>query len=204
MCERLLTVVSLQQVGERERRGGKAQGSSNKMQVVSGKLHSGMMRLETSNSQLHHNCDSLFTSHVSRLTPHLSRFTHFKWLRIKHVDENPGASRSVRFSHNMLDVLFHRLFSDFKCIGNLLICPSLCKVFDDCLLAVGQIKSITRMFGIQVLLPPDLLHGDDESGVLNATAVWKAESSEQNGLIRVSGHTFQLELFPVLCFCPDV
>jgi hypothetical protein len=47
MCERLLTVVSLQQV-EREKGGVarfKMQGSSNKMQVVSGKDARGKMQV---------------------------------------------------------------------------------------------------------------------------------------------------------------
>lgn len=74
-------------------------------------------------------------------------------LRIKDLDENSSPSCRVRFSHDVLNMLFNRLFGDLKRIGNFFICPAFGKVFDNLLLAIGQLEPFSGMFRIQVLLP---------------------------------------------------
>ena len=63
MCESLLTVVSLQQVGEGERRGGKVQDASSKWQVA--QWHDA-----TRNKILKTSTPPLFALHASRDTLH--------------------------------------------------------------------------------------------------------------------------------------
>ncbi len=55
------------------------------------------------------------------------------------------------------------------------------------------------MFCVQVLFPAEFFHCDNESCILDTAPVWKTETPEKNGLIRISSYAFQLELFPVLC-----
>lgn len=45
-------------------------------------------------------------------------------LRFKDLNENSCTRRGVRFSHNVLDVFFDRLFGDFQCVCYFFIRPS--------------------------------------------------------------------------------
>lgn len=52
-------------------------------------------------------------------------------LRIEDLDQYAGPSRGVGLPHNMLDVLFHCLFSNLEGVRNFLICPAFSKMLDN-------------------------------------------------------------------------
>ena len=53
------------------------------------------------------------------------------------MNEDSCPGRGVGLSHDVLDVLFHGLFSNLKGIGDLFIGPPFCQVFNDGLFAIG-------------------------------------------------------------------
>jgi hypothetical protein len=69
------------------------------------------------------------------------------------MHEDSSSSGGIGFSHNVLDVLFHGLFSNLKGVCNLFIGPSLCQVFNDGLFAIRQLKLFSGLIGIQLLSP---------------------------------------------------
>ena len=77
-------------------------------------------------------------------------------LGIEDLDEDTGSGRSVRFAHDVLDVLFDRLLSNLKGISNFLICPSLSQVFHDGLFTIGELELLLRLVGIELLSSPEL------------------------------------------------
>ena len=58
-------------------------------------------------------------------------------LRIEDVDEDSRPGRGVGFSHDVLDMFFHGLFSNLKGVCDLFVGPPLCQVFNDGLFAIG-------------------------------------------------------------------
>lgn len=67
------------------------------------------------------------------------------------MNENPCSRGGVGLSHDVLDVFFHGLFSNLKCIGNFLVCPALGEMFHDCLLPVRELKFLFCLVCIELL-----------------------------------------------------
>ena len=58
-------------------------------------------------------------------------------LRIEDVNEDSCPGRGIGFSHDVLDVFFHRLFGNLKGVCDLFVGPPLCQVLYDGLFAIG-------------------------------------------------------------------
>jgi len=69
------------------------------------------------------------------------------------VNEDPCPSRGISFSHDVLDVFFHGLFSNLKGIRDLFVRPPLGQVLNNGLFAVGQLKLFLSLIGIELLSP---------------------------------------------------
>ena len=52
-------------------------------------------------------------------------------LRVEDLDKNSCASRSIRLSHDVFNMLFDRLLCDLKGIRDFFIGPSLCQMLDN-------------------------------------------------------------------------
>ena len=67
------------------------------------------------------------------------------------MNEDSSSSGGIGFSHDVLDVLFHGLFSNLKGVCYLFIGPSLCQVLNDGLFAIGQLKLFSGLIGVELL-----------------------------------------------------
>ena len=72
-------------------------------------------------------------------------------LRIEDVNEDSGPGRGISFSHDVLNVLFHGLFGNLEGVRDFFICPPLCQMFNDGLLAVGQLELFLGLISIELL-----------------------------------------------------
>ena len=72
-------------------------------------------------------------------------------LGFKDLNEHPCSGGGVRFSHNVLNVFFDRLFGNIQRIRYFLIGPSFSEILDHRLLPIGQLKSFLGLVSIELL-----------------------------------------------------
>ena len=67
------------------------------------------------------------------------------------MDKNSGAGGGICLPHDVFNVFFDSLFSYQEGVCDLFVRPAFSQVLDDCLLTVGQLKSLSSMFSVQIL-----------------------------------------------------
>ncbi len=120
-------------------------------------------------------------------------------LRPEDLNEHPCSSCGVCLSHDVFDVLFDGLFSNFKSIGYFFICPSLGKILHYRLLSVCKLESFFGLIRIELLAAAQFLKCDHEACILDSASIRKPKTSKEYGLIGISCNSLNLKLLPVLC-----
>lgn len=131
-------------------------------------------------------------------------FTIGGWLGVKDLHKDTCSGRCRRLSHDVLDVFFDGLLCDEERVCDFLVGPSLGQMFHHGLFSIGELELFTGMVGVEILSSPQLFHGDNETSMLDATSIRKAEATEQDWLIWIPGNTLELKLLPVLRFSANM
>ncbi len=125
-------------------------------------------------------------------------------LGVKDLNEDTGAGGCCRFSHNMFDVLFDRLLGNEESVRDFFICPPFGQMLYHGLLTISELEFFPGMVCIEVLSPPQFLHGDDQTCMFDSSPIGKAKASKENRLVGISAYSLELKLFPVFCFSPNM
>src|SRR3989454_11339849 len=123
--------------------------------------------------------------------------------------ENPRedgcTSGAAGFLHDVLDVLFDRLFGNPERVRDFLVRMPFGQRADHLMLAGGETEPLPRLLGGAVSALGNLLHEDEDTGLKGAPLmIGQPEGPKEHGRIRGVHQARDLHLFPVLRIGSDL
>src|SRR2546427_3667178 len=112
--------------------------------------------------------------------------------------EDARASGAAGFLHDVLDVLFDRLFGNLERVRDFLVRLPFDQIADHLMLAGGEMEPLPRLLGATLFALGNLLHEDEDPRQLGAPAIGKPEGPKEDGRIRGAHQAPDMHLFPVL------
>src|SRR5438132_6994177 len=98
--------------------------------------------------------------------------------------EDARASGAAGFIHDVLDVLFDRLFGNLERVRDFLVRLPSGQIADHLMLAGGEMEPLPRLLGVTLFALGKLLHEDEDPRQLGAPAIGKPEGPKEDGRIR--------------------
>src|SRR5881396_758901 len=118
--------------------------------------------------------------------------------------EDARTSGAAGFLHDVLDVLFDRLFGNGERVRDFLVRMPSGQRADHRMLAGGETEPLPRLLGATFFALADFLHDDEDPRPLDAPAIGKTEGPKEDGRIRGAHQAPELHLFPVLRLGSDL